>query len=95
VTQLGDITSTEKLLKVIRSKEELGSAPAEPPAKKSGTVKSPAKFSISPGKSSTTGIDIGHEYLRIVRTEIGLLGSRKIVDRRRFTLPPETPMDSP
>jgi len=95
VTQLGDITSTEKLLKVIRSKEELGSAPAEPPTKKPGTVRSPAKFSISSGKSSTTGIDIGHEYLRIVRTTTGLVGSTKIIDRRRFALPPETPMDSP
>lgn len=95
MTQIGDITSTEKLLKVIRSKEESGSAPAEPQIKKSRPVKFPAKLSISPGKSSTVGIDIGHEYLRIVRTEISLLGSRQIVDRRRFKLPPETPMDSP
>lgn len=95
MAQLGDITSTEKLLKVIRSKEELGSAPAEPPPKQSGTVKPPKKNSIPSGKSSTVGIDIGHEYLRIVRTETGLLGSRQIIDRRRFAIPPETPVDSP
>ena len=95
MTQLGDITSTEKLLKVIRSKGELGSAPAEPPAKKPGSIRVPATSSISPGKLSTVGIDIGHEYLRLVRTAISSKGTRQIIDRWRFVRPPKTPIDSP
>lgn len=95
MTQLGDITSTEKLLKVIRSKGELGSAPAEPPTKKSGSVRVPATSSISPGKLSTVGIDIGHEYLRLVRTAISSRGTRQIIDRWRFIRPPKTSIDSP
>jgi len=99
VARLSDTTSTEKLLKVIRSKKDesspapSGAAIPEPP--KTSRLKIPLPKLINLHKSSTVGIDIGHDYLRLVRVEETAGGKLEIIDRRRFAVPPRTPRDAP
>jgi Tfp pilus assembly PilM family ATPase len=99
VARLSDTTSTEKLLKVIRSKkDEASPAPAgaaEPVPPKTGRFKISLPKLINLRKSSTVGIDIGHDYLRLVRVEETVAGKLEIIDRRRFAVPPKTPRDAP
>jgi type IV pilus assembly protein PilM len=52
------------------------------------------QFKKSRQKSTTVGIDIGHEYLRLVKAaESG--GKWRIIARRRLPLPPRTSRDVP
>ena len=99
MARLSDTTSTEKLLKVIRSKkDEASAAPAraaEPVPPKTGRFKISLPKLINLHKSSTVGIDIGHDYVRLVRVEETAAGKLEIIDRRRFAVPPETPRDAP
>jgi len=46
-------------------------------------------------KAATVGIDIGHDYLRLVRAVKSSGGKWEILDRRRFSLPPKTPWETP
>ena len=99
MARLSDITSTEKLLKLIRSKREEATDPssvaAEPPPKKSGQFRLPLPKLISLQKTSTVGIDIGHDYLRMVRATETSGGHWRIDDRKRFAMPPKIPRESP
>ena len=71
MSRLKEITSTEKLLDIIRNKkddnhtESVDTSKIKPPKKR-------FKFTIPEivpvRKSTTIGIDIGHEYLRMVKT---------------------------
>lgn len=98
MARLSDTTSTEKLLKVIRSKkDEAAPAPAgdaEPVPPETGRFKIPLPKLMNLNKSSTVGIDIGHDYLRLVRVEETAGGKLEIIARRRFTVP-KTPRDAP
>ena len=92
-----DVSSTEKLLKLIREKDS-APAPAEPrkaPPPEDAPPKSPSTSLISLKKSSTVGIDIGHAYLRLVRTVEEAGGKLRIVDRRRLKLPPGAGRETP
>ncbi|MCK9197684.1 MAG: hypothetical protein M0P16_11965 [Syntrophales bacterium] len=92
-----DITSTEKLLKLIRSKRDAipdSSCQAEPPAKKSGHFSFPLPKLISLQKTCNIGIDIGHDYLRMVRATETSSGHWQIDDRRRLAMPLKAPRDS-
>jgi type IV pilus assembly protein PilM len=100
VARLNDITSTEKLLKVIRNRKAEASIPAGegsaerlPP--KTGRFKIPLPGLISLQKSSTVGIDIGHDYLHLVRVVKTTGGKWELIDRRRFALPPNMSRDAP
>jgi type IV pilus assembly protein PilM len=103
VAQSSDISSTEKLLKVIRDKKDSPAAPPaapppatpEPEAPKPSPVKPPLKFKGSGKKRSTTvGIDIGRDYLRLVKAaESG--GKWRILARRRLPLPVKVSRDAP
>jgi type IV pilus assembly protein PilM len=98
LARLSDITSTEKLLKLIRSKREEAPGPSganEPPIKKSGRFGLPLPKLISLQKTCTVGIDIGHDYLRMVRATETSGGHWRIDDRKRLALPLKTPKDSP
>ncbi len=99
MARLSDITSTEKLLKLIRSKREETTDPSsvatEPLPRKNGYFSLPLPKLISLQKTSTIGIDIGHDYLRMVRATETSGGHWRIDDRRRLALPPKTPKDSP
>ncbi len=100
MTRLGDITSTEKLLGVIRSKKgedpaPADSSPVEAQPKKNRRFKFPSPSVISLQKSTSVGIDIGHDYLHIVKVGKISTGKWSIIDRRRMALPPKTPRDSP
>ncbi|MCX5858099.1 MAG: hypothetical protein NTZ57_09410, partial [Deltaproteobacteria bacterium] len=88
MAQSSDITSTEKLLNVIRDKTPASPATPSPeaPKPKADPVKPPLKFKASSQKSTTVGIDIGHDYLRLVKAaESG--GKWRIIARRRLPLP--------
>lgn len=93
-----EITSTQKLLRVIR-KTRLGSPAAPDPT--DAPLKQPARFKFSSPaisalkKSTTVGIDIGRDYLRLVRVAEKGRGNWQILDRRRLAVPPQTPTDSP
>lgn len=99
MARLSDITSTEKLLKAIRSrKDDTAPAPSvlsEPVRPKNGRFKIPLPRLMTRQKSSTVGIDIGHDYLRLVRAAKTTGGQWKIIDQRRFALPLGTPRDTP
>ena len=104
MARLSDITSTEKLLKVIRSKKDeapapvgapAGAGPAERLPPKAGRFKIPLPRLMTLQKSSTVGIDIGHDYLRLVRAAENSDGRWRILDRRRLALPPQTRRDTP
>ncbi|MBU0545215.1 MAG: hypothetical protein KKH97_07745 [Proteobacteria bacterium] len=98
MVRLSDVTSTEKLLKVIRSKGESTPIPAvnaepKPPEKRFFKVPSPSLISLK--KKSTVGIDIGNDYIRLVRVAEVSGGNRQIIDRRRFARPPKISVESP
>ena len=99
MAQLSDITSTEKLLRAIRSKKDdalpAPSGAAKPLPPKTGRFKIPRPSLISIQKPSTIGIDIGHDYLRLVRAAETAGGKWEIIDRRRFALPPNTSRETP
>lgn len=93
-----EITSTQKLLRVIRNKRPGAPAvsdPPETPSKKSRRFKLPSPALIALQKSSTVGIDISNDYLRLVRVAERGRGNWQILDRRRLAVPPNTPVDSP
>lgn len=97
MARISEISSTEKLLKLIRGKDS-APAPAAPggsPPPDAGRPKIPSPSQISSKKSSTVGIDIGHLYLRLVRTVEDSSGKQQIVDRRRLTLPSNVTKDAP
>jgi type IV pilus assembly protein PilM len=98
VAKTNDITSTEKLLNVIREKTPptpAATAPDAPePKPKPDSAKPPLKFKASRQKSTTVGIDIGHDYLRLVKAaESG--GKWRIIARRRLPLPARASRDVP
>jgi len=99
LTRFNDNTSTEKLLKVIRSRKNetspVSASTADPAPRKANAFKMPLPRLINLHKSSTVGIDIGHDYLRLVRTEETVGGNREVINQRRFAVPPKTPRDSP
>ncbi len=98
MVRISDITSTEKLLKVIRSKGEGTPLPvvnSEPIPQRKRFFKVPSLSLISLKKTSAVGIDIGNDYIRMVRAAEISGGIRQIIDRRRFPIPPEAPIDSP
>jgi Tfp pilus assembly PilM family ATPase/Tfp pilus assembly protein PilN len=91
-----EITSTEKLLDVIRKKES-----DQPPAIKSSESDKPSvtpspgrnikvvrSRKASSGKPLTVGIDIGHEYLRMVKTARATDTTPEFVDQKRVPIPP-------
>ena len=93
-----EISSTQKLLGVIRKKRH--GAPAvtdstETPLKKTGRYKLSSPSVIALHKTSTVGIDIGRDYLRLVRVTQKGRGNWQILDRRRLAVPPDTPVDTP
>jgi Tfp pilus assembly PilM family ATPase len=96
VVRLSDVSSTEKLLKVIRSKGEdpPPQAVIAEPVPPRTPFKAPS-LSLSLKKKQTVGIDIGNDYVRMVKAAEISGGVRQILDRRRFTLPHEAPVDSP
>jgi Tfp pilus assembly PilM family ATPase len=98
VVRISDITSTEKLLKVIRSKGDEAPSQAvnaDQIQPRTPFLKVPSLPLVSLKKKSTVGIDIGSEYIRMVRAADISGGTRQILDRRRFKIPPEAPVDSP
>jgi Tfp pilus assembly PilM family ATPase len=98
VAQASEITSTEKLLKLIRSKREEAPGPsvgAEKPPKKSGDFRISLPELNALQKRSTVGIDIGHAYLRMVRATETSSGNWRIDDRKRLALPLHAPKGSP
>ncbi len=96
-----DITSTEKLLNVIRSRTEEPPSSAgalEPQQPNRGFFRfpiPPLPKLVSLKKKATVGIDIGHDYLRMVRTMRNYDGSWHILDQRKLALPSKTPREAP
>lgn len=88
-----EISSTEKLLNVIRGKAK--AAPKEEPSYK---PVAPKKKKASPFSSLapafqrpvTIGVDIGHQALQLVKVEETAADQWRIVDFRRVSVPPAT-----
>jgi Tfp pilus assembly PilM family ATPase len=89
-----DITSTDKLIKIIKGKpDEATPAPVAPPPEPGPPKAIPLK-TFSPKKSVTpakkffnVGIDIGHEYLHLVRAAKTSGRKWEVAERRRLTIP--------
>jgi type IV pilus assembly protein PilM len=92
-----EISSTEKLLKVIRDKDGAPVPPGQGKSQPQGAGQAAKSSSplISLKKSSTVGIDIGHAYLRLVRAVEGAGGKWQVIDRRRLPVPPRVSRDAP
>jgi len=97
MARVSDITSTEKLLNIIRSRREEATAPAadeEPVAGKKGRFDFSLPKLIALKKTSTVGIDVGHNCLRMVKAAKTSGGRWQVEDRRSLALPLRTPRDS-
>jgi len=104
LASLNEITSTEKLLDLIRKKtgaplvktaslEE--SSPVLPsPQKKSKQIRFRKVSKVSVHKPVTVGVDIGHEYLRLLKTVKSNDGMPAIIDQRRILIPANFPRGS-
>jgi Tfp pilus assembly PilM family ATPase len=93
-----EITSTQKLLRVIRKKRSVARAESdfsESPLKGGGRFTLPSPTLAALKKSSTVGIDVGRDYIRLVRVNEKGRGNRQILDRRRLPIPSNAPPDSP
>ena len=97
--RISDITSTEKLLKAIRTRKDAASVPAGGPVDPlpihPGRFIPPLRKMLSIQKSLTVGIDISPDHLRLVRATETSKGHWKVIDRRRFTLPQNMPRNTP
>ncbi|MFA4915123.1 MAG: hypothetical protein WC560_00450 [Syntrophales bacterium] len=89
MSRLKDITSTEKLLDLIRSKKD-STAPdpvqkpdIDPPKEKKNVI--PLK-TLSEKRTINVGVDIGHEYLRMVKTAPSNDNRWTLIDWRSVSL---------
>lgn len=82
-----DITSTEKLLDVIRDKKD--EAPAPPPLSAQKPKPNVVAFSRKKAgsRSMNVGIDAGHEFVRFVKTMRTTDGKWKLLDVRKTAYP--------
>ncbi|MDI9570420.1 MAG: hypothetical protein QM278_06830 [Pseudomonadota bacterium] len=94
-----EITSTEKLLRLIRGRREAvapvteDEGPERVAIKKRG-LRFPSPRLISLQKTSVIGVDIGHNRLRMVKTAKTPGGQWRIADHKSLPLPLDTPRDS-
>lgn len=99
MARLSDITSTEKLLRTIRSRKEEAApasfAAAAPLRPKTGRLRIPLPRLTTLQTSSTVGIEIGPEWIRLVRAARGVGGQWRVIDGKSYPLPPETPREAP
>jgi Tfp pilus assembly PilM family ATPase len=65
------------------------------PPKTGGIKTKTPPFSLTNIKYSTVGIDIGQDYLRLVRVVETAGGKLEIIARRRFAVPPKARLNSP
>jgi Tfp pilus assembly PilM family ATPase len=93
-----DISSTEKLLRIIRSKQgetAAASAPREIKLPKAGRIRLRFPFLLPLRKSSTAGIDIAADGVRIVTLAESGSGQRRILERQFIPLPPNLSREAP
>ncbi len=95
---MDEITSTEKLLDVVRGKS--GGMPADMPPPGAGAPSAPRYAQAAPpGKSNssgtvTVGVDIGHDCLRLVKATRSSDGRPNIIDSRLSPFPVQISKDS-
>ena len=98
MARLKEITSTERLLDIIRNKkndvkrESLDTSRIDPPKK---LFRFTPRRIISGEKPVTIGIDIGHEYLRMVRTTRSVDGRWELLDYKSVAFAHITTRKSP
>lgn len=95
MVRLSEITSTERLLNIIRNKAEVplndkrdgekGRPPALPPPQKKSKLVSFGKMSAF--KPLTVGVDIGHEYLMLVKNVKSAGGQPAFAGQKRILIP--------
>jgi type IV pilus assembly protein PilM len=89
--QSNDISSTEKLLEVIRKKEEEKGVQAPPPPEAPSsekTPKAPPAKVIPLQKALTIGVDIGHDYMRVVKIKKSAEKKWELINYACIPLPP-------
>ncbi|MCK9362488.1 MAG: hypothetical protein M0P74_02650 [Syntrophales bacterium] len=94
------ITSTEKLLEVIRGKAD--KSPVPPAVRQDQVIfpkkerfRFPSLSGMSLQKTHVTGVYISVGFLYLVKTRKTITGQREISELRRFALPPETSRNTP
>ncbi|HLE19259.1 MAG TPA: pilus assembly protein PilM [Syntrophales bacterium] len=95
MAELNEITSTDKLLDFIRKKADVIPPEKGGLSEISPSVPTPPKRDakilrarrISSYVATTVGVDIGHEYLRLVKTKKGSDGKPDLVARKRVPIP--------
>ncbi|KQC10655.1 MAG: hypothetical protein APR62_11630 [Smithella sp. SDB] len=95
-----DINSTEKLLNAIRRKDEKSFTLLQRPEAAFSGKKPPQKIKLtfpkrfSNKKNYTVGVDIGREFIRLVKTTKGLGDKSVLVDQRIVKFGPQISKDS-
>jgi type IV pilus assembly protein PilM len=96
LAKLDEISSTERLLELIRTDREEAFADAGKSSKRpSGRLKSLFRSSISFKKNVTVGVDIGYDDLKLVKIRRVADQSYEMLEYRRVPFDPEIPRENP
>lgn len=91
-----EISSTERLLELIRTDREVDiEGAAKPSRKKSSGVKSSVLSSFSIGKNITVGVDIGYDDLKLVKLKRISDQNHELLEYARIPFDPKIPRESP
>ena len=93
-----EYSSTEKLLEIIRneSNEEAAVADSSPPSRSfMGRFSAILKTSLTPGKSTTVGVDIGYNDLKLVKVRYVSSDSVEMIDYKRIPFEHDVNVEHP
>ncbi len=91
-----EISSTERLLELIRTDSEIELEDSgEPSQKLSGRLKSLVRRSISFKKNIAVGVDIGYDDLKLVKVRCVSERSYEMLEYARIPFDPEIPRENP
>jgi type IV pilus assembly protein PilM len=91
-----EISSTERLLELIRTDSDADTEDADKPSRKHASgLKSFARSSISFRKNVTIGVDIGYDDLKLVKLRRLSDRSHELLEYARVPFDPEVPRESP
>ena len=91
-----EISSTERLLELIRSEDQIKLEDADELTQKhSGRMKSLVRSSISFKKNISVGVDIGYDDLKLVKVRRVSDRNNEMLEYARVPFDPETPRESP
>ncbi|MDX1708720.1 MAG: pilus assembly protein PilM, partial [Desulfobacterales bacterium] len=90
------ISSTERLLELIRTDRDVDVEVSRKPSRKPGrSLKSLVRSSFSVGRNVTVGVDIGYDDLKLVKLKRVSNQNHELLEYARIPFDPEIPRESP